>query len=122
MIAGASLLERLLVSLELLLRAEGGAVDALQLLVRFVALEVDAGGFQELHRADLSGALQMRPPAQVEKPAMAIERDRVALGDVLQALELELVAALAEDLERLVPRHLDALERRILGDDFAHLR
>ena len=35
---------------------------------------------------------------------------------------LRLVAALAEDLERLVPRHLDALERRVLGDDLAHLR
>ena len=122
MVARPRLLGRLLVLLELLLRRERGAVDALQLLVRFVALEVDARRLEQLDRADLRGALHVRAAAEVDEAAVAIERDRVAGRNVLQALELQVVAALAEDPLGLLARHLDALERRIFGDDLAHLR
>ena len=53
MIAPLELLEAREVGLELLLRGEGGAIDALQHLVALVTLEVGTRGLEQPHRADL---------------------------------------------------------------------
>ena len=105
---------------ELLLRAEGRAVDALQLLVRLVALPVDARRLEQLDRTDLGGPLGVRTPAEVEEAAMPIEGDRLALGNVLETLDLQPFAHLAQALFRLISTHLDALVVVVLGEDLAH--
>ena len=111
-----------LVLLELLLGRERGAVDALQPLVLLVALPVDGRRLEQLDRADLLQVAHVRPAAEVEELAVVVDRDRLAVGDVLEALDLEALAALAEEPRGLFARHLDALERAPLGEDLAHLR
>ena len=111
-----------LVLLELLLRRERGAVDALQPLVLLVALPVDGRRLEQLDRADLLQVAHVRPAAEVVELAVAIDGDRLAVGNVLEALDLEALAALAEEARRLVARDLDALEGASLGEDLAHLR
>ena len=68
---------------------EGGAVDALELRVLFVAFVVGAGDVGELERADVAGAHDVRAGAEIGEFAVAIERDFFALGNVLDDIELE---------------------------------
>src|SRR5690606_35809540 len=82
------------VGLELLLRGKRGAVDALELLVLLVAAVVGAGDGEELEGLDLLGVADVRARAEVEELAVAVERDRLAFGDVREAAEL--VAVLAD--------------------------
>ena len=120
-VPGARLLLALQVLVELLLGAEGGAVDALEHLVRLVAPEVGARGREQLDRADLLGRAHVGPAAQILEAAVAKDRDRRPFGDVAEALDLQALAHLAEHPRRLVAGDLDALERLLLLEDLAHL-
>src|SRR5436190_16642153 len=72
---------------------EGSAVDPLQLRIFLVPLVVCAGDAGELERADVSGAHDMWSGAEIDKIAVAIERDRFARWDVFDDVELELAGS-----------------------------
>ena len=55
------------IGFQILRREEGGAVDALQLLVVLVALPVGAGDREQLERLDLRGAWQVRAAAEIDE-------------------------------------------------------
>ncbi len=76
---------------------------------------------EQLDGADLLGVLHVRAAAEVGEAAVAVEGDLLALGDVGQALELELGAQLAENLGGFLAAHLDALEGGVFADDLPHL-
>jgi hypothetical protein len=78
---------------EFLLGGEGGAVDALELLVLLVAAVVGAGDGEELERLQLRRVAHVRAGAEVDELAVLVERNFLALGDVGEAAEL--VALLA---------------------------
>src|ERR1700687_5212126 len=63
----------------------------------------------------------MRTAAEIDEPSMAEEGDRLACGDLRQALELERLAELAEPRRGLLAAHLEALELAPLGQDLPHL-
>src|SRR3954470_24664911 len=120
MVALLRFLEHGEIFVELGLVLEGGAVNALELRVLFVALVRGAGDAGELERADVAGPHDVRAGAEIGELAVAIERDFFALGNVLDDIELELarlrpIAERAEDaapghVERFVARDGDALE------------
>jgi hypothetical protein len=87
MVALSRELEPLEVGVEILLRVEGGAVDAGQLRVGGVAAPVRAGEPGELERLDRLRVLQVRAAAEVGEVPLRVEGD-VSLGRVDQ---LELV-------------------------------
>ena len=101
---------------------ERRAVHPLQLAVALVAAPVGARERQHLERLDVAGALDVRPAAQVDEVAVLEERDRLALGDRLDDLDLVDLAARAEQLQRLGAADHLLLEAQVLGDDLAHLR
>src|SRR5256885_1718816 len=114
-------LARLLLLLEpgvqLLLVEEGGPVDALQLRIAVIAAPVRAGDVEQLDYADLAGRRRMRAQAEVDPVAMAVEGEglRALVEDVLDDLDLELLAELAEELQRLLARDLLAHEGEVLA-------
>jgi len=120
-VAALELLDPFEVGVELFFRAERGAVEPLEHLVALVALEVGAGGLEEPHRADLTGPLEMGPATEIDEITVLVEGDRFALGDVLEADELDVLAPTSHDHADLVATDLGALEGKILGDDLAHL-
>ncbi len=120
-IAALRLLDALEVLRELLLRGEGGAVDALELRPRFVAAEIGARGFEQLHGADLGGVLDVGPAAEIHEPAVAEDRDLGAVRDVGEARELELFAHRREQPLGLGAGDDLALEVGLLGEDRVHL-
>ena len=99
MVALARLLEAREVRVEIVLRVEGGPVDAGQLLVLLVAAPVGAGEAGQLERLDRLRGLQVRPAAEVGEVALGVERD-VALG-ALDELDLVRLVLLEEALARL---------------------
>jgi hypothetical protein len=121
-IAAARLLDPREVEVELLLRGERGAVDALQHRLALVAAPIRAGRFEQLHRADLARVLDVGPAAQVHEVAVAEDRDGLAGRNVLEARELERLAETGEDSASVLAAHDLALERRALRQDLAHLR
>ena len=89
-VAALGLLLELEPLLERGLVLEGRAVDALELRAFLVALVVGGGHGGELERADVAGAHHVRPGAEVNEVAVLEVGDRLALGDVLEQVELEL--------------------------------
>src|SRR5438874_2352426 len=69
---------------------------------------------------DPSGRRAVRPEAEVDPLAMRIERQRLGAlrEDVLDDLELELLAQPAEQRERVLFRDFFAHERQVLADLF----
>ena len=63
----------------------------------------------------------MRPAAEIEPFALRIDLDLLVLGNGVDQLELEPFAHLGEQLLRLGAVHHLAGERRVAGDDLAHL-
>src|SRR6266702_4076312 len=122
------LLEAQEVLLELLLVEELGAVDALQHRVLRIASPVGAGDVHELDRPEPAGGRAMRPEAEVDPRPMLVEGERLRPlgGDVLHDLDLELLALLLEEADRVVHRDLLALEREVgldlVGDGLLDLR
>ncbi len=91
-------LARLLLSLEplveLCLILKRRAVDALQLRVLFVTAIVGGGDSQQLECLNVAGAHDMRAGAQIDELAVLVKRNLLALGDVVDALDLEILPAL----------------------------
>ena len=132
MVALLRFLEHREVIVELLLVLERGAVNALELRIFFVAFVIGAGDVGELERADVSGAHDVRPGAEIDEIAVAIERDFFVLRNVLDDIELELARlgsfaqrrepALLAKCERFVARNFDPLEGMVRFDLLFHLR
>ena len=78
---------------EFLLGREGGAVDALELLVVLIAAVIGPGDREQLEGLDLLRIADVRAGAKVGELAVLVEGDRLALGDVRKAADL--VALLA---------------------------
>ena len=121
MVAALRLLEPRQVLLELRLAGEGRAVDALEHRVALVAPPVGARDLEQLERADLVGALHVRPAAQVGEVAVPEDRDLLALGDVVDARNLELLAPLREERSASSRSITSQREDALLGQDLPHL-
>ncbi len=111
-VAPLRLLEPLEVAVELRLRRERDPVDPLQHLAVLVAAPVRAGRTEELHGLDPPGGRQMRSPAHILEPVLAVDAHRV-VGDPLQQLQLVTVARGGEEARGLGPGQLDALDRLV---------
>ena len=64
----------------------------------------------------------MRTAAQVDELAVPEQGDRLALRDVVQSLQLQLLAHAGEQFPRLLAVDLDPLDLVLLGEDLPHLR
>jgi hypothetical protein len=116
MIAPVDLLEALQVRIELWLGRPDGPVDALQLGVVLVAAPVRASDGHELERADLSGALEVRPAAQIDEAAVRVHADLPVLDrfvELLDLVHLVVLMLVAEEPEGLRDVHLAPLERHV---------
>ena len=103
-VARLGLLEALEVLLEVLLLEERGAVDAREHRAVGVAAPVGAGDRLQLDRADPAGGRRVRAAAEVEERAVLVEADGVdalVADEVLDQLDLVVLALLAEVLDRL---------------------
>ncbi len=124
-VAFAGLLHLVEIGFERLLVGEGGAVDALELLLGRVAMPVRARDLHDLEGADAAGAGDVRTAAEVLEVAGAglagdVEAQRVAVG-ALGVVDLVGVALSAELLHGCGARHVAAPERAVLLRDLLHL-
>ena len=123
-VARAGLLELVQVLLEVVLGVEGGAVDAGEHLALGVAAPVGARHRQQLERLHALGRRRVRAAAEVGERAVGVEADgldALVSDEVLDQLDLVVLALALEALER--GRHRDVLAReRLVGlDVLAHL-
>ena len=115
---------------ELLLGRPGRAVDALEHRALLVAPPVRPGGAEQLERADLARARDVRPTAQVDERTLPVEGRAaapapLALGgghEVVDNLDLERLVMLDEEGAGLGRRQLGQLERLVGRDALAHAR
>ena len=109
-VALRGLLDALEVLVELLLRVEERAVDALQHRLLLVAAPVRPGDAHQLELGHLARALDVRPLAEVDEVALPVQTD-LLVGDLVD--QLELVRLVCEELSRLVLRDQRRLERDV---------
>ena len=120
-VALLGLLEHREVLPELLRVRPGRAVDALQHLVVRVAAPVGARHVGELERlAELARGGQVRAAAEVDEPALAVQRDGLTGRDALDDFGLVLLADAAEKLGGLVTVPDLALDRLVAIHDVLH--
>src|SRR5436305_1619064 len=77
------------VVIELLFCFERRAVNALELRIVFIALVIRAGDTSELESADVSRTHHVRTRAEIDKVAIAVERNFFIARNVLDDVELE---------------------------------
>ncbi len=124
-VAGAGLLEALEVLGELGLLEERRAVDAGEHRAGGVAAPVGAGDGLQLERADRRCRGRVRSTAEVGERPVAVQAhglDALGANEVLDELDLVGLVLGAEALDRLLDRHVLALERLRRGDVLAHPR
>ena len=122
MVAALGLFDHCHVLVELGLARTRRCRKPLQLLARGVPLPIGAGDRQQLERADRAGAGNVRAAAEVDELALAIERQRGVVGQAfLNVLDLERLAQVAAQRQRLVARLFQSLERFVGLDDLGHL-
>ncbi len=119
-VALLGLLQHLEVRVLVLLLPPGRAVDALEHLVLRIAAPVRARDAHQLEHLELAGRGHVRPAAEIDPVALAVQRDRFLLGNGSDDLGLVLLALVAEERHRFVARHFLALNRQILLRDFRH--
>ena len=118
-VALACLLEHREVGAELLLRAEGGAIDALEHRVLLVASPVRTRDLHQLERADLARPSDVRAAAEIHEIAVAIDGDHAPLGELVD--QLELIGLACKELARPLASDLLAREREVFRHDLLHL-
>ena len=131
MVALLRFLEHREVIVEFLFGFERRAVNALKLRICFVAFVIRAGDVGELERADVSRAHHVRPGAEIDELAVAVERNLFVRRNVFDDVELEFAGlgsfaqsgepAFFSELERFVPRNFDPFERMVRFDFVFHL-
>src|ERR1017187_5684545 len=105
---------------QLLLREEHGAVNALQHWIALVALPIRPRVMRELEDAELTRGRHVRPAAEVDEILLLVAR-KAALGNARDDLDLERIVLRLEDRDGLGLRHLLADDGVVLGDDSLHL-
>ena len=120
MVALFGLLEHDEVVVELLLGAEGDAVDAGEHLVAAVVLPVRAGLLGDLEGLQRLGVQQMGPEAHVDVLALLEEAELALVGQIVHMLELVLLAALGHELLGLLAGQHEGLEGQVLLHDLLH--
>ena len=115
------LLHRFEIGVQLVLGGECRAVNALEHFILLAAAPVGAGDAQQLIRLDAARIREVRAGAEVDKFALLIKADRLALGDVGDQFELIRLAALFHQRGGLVARQLEAADFQIFLNDFFHL-
>src|SRR5262249_1909648 len=109
------------VSVQLLLGEKGSAIQALQLLAASIVLPVSAGNAQQLERPDFAGMRDVRPAAEIDEFALAIETQGWILFQVVvNVLDLVSLAQVRYQLSGLRSWPLEALKWRRLVHDAAH--
>ncbi len=109
------------VGVEVLLGEEGGAVDALELGVLFIAEPVCAGEVGELDGLDAAGGGDVGSAAEVEEVSVAIEADLIAgVGEFGDEVGLHEVAVTVEVGQGLFAGGGDSGEGFVAGDDLLH--
>ena len=99
----------------------GGAVDALKHGVARVSAPVGSRHRHELERrAEPPGRREMRSAAEIDERSLAVDRDRLALGDGRDDLRLVLLADAAKELHRVGAAPDLALNGLVAGHDRAH--
>ena len=119
-VALLGLLDLLQILVKLLLGRERSAVDALEHLVLLVPTEVGTRNAGQLDCADLGGVLDVGAAAEVDEVAAGVQRDGLALGDVLQTRKLVGLPLGFEDGLRLLAGDLRTHEGNLLADHLAH--
>ena len=109
----------ILVELGLLLKSR--AVDPGQHLVLLAAPPISARERGELETLHLARGHEVRTRAKVGEIALGVEGDGLAFGDVGEQFELVRLLDLADELLRVRPRELLALNGEIRLDDALHL-
>ena len=114
-VALARLLDSMHVRIELVAGEPGRAVDALQLLVARVAPPVHAGDAQHADRIEPAGVGNVRPAAEVDEVAGAVDADRRHVaGQSIDDVDLEGLLHRREQFDRLGARELFLDERDLL--------
>ncbi|CAI8430745.1 MAG: Uncharacterised protein [Rhodospirillaceae bacterium] len=102
---------------------EGCTVDPLQLLPAAITAPVGTGHREQLEGfADHASARGVGPAAQVDPVALRVERDGLALGQIFDQLDLELLALGLEQRDGFVPADHLPLKGCVAGDHLVHLR
>ena len=120
MVALCRLLKHVEVVIELLLLFKCRAVDALQHLVLLAAAPVRTCHTLQLERLDLARTHDVGAGAEIRKLALRIGGDDLVLGQILDQLDLVVLALGTEELDCFVARDLTALKFQILLDNFLH--
>ena len=121
MVARLDLFQMLEVSFEVLGVEEGGAVDALELLVLLVAEPVGAGDGGDLEGLDAAGGGDVRAAAEVGEVAVFVEGDLIAgFGEALDEVDLHELALRGVVGEALFAGFVHADEGLVAGDDLGH--
>src|SRR5229473_6122749 len=109
------------IGVEILLREKRRAVDALQLLIFFVAEPVRAGNVEQLEGFDLSGRRQVGTAAEILKLAGLVNRNLlIGLGELLDEMALHEVAFALVLLQTFLARQELARVRQVLLDELLH--
>src|SRR5690348_12569706 len=106
---------------ELGLAWKGSAVDSLQHRVPLVAAPIRPSGREQLEGPDPSRARKMGSSAEVDEPALIVERHG-RIVEVLDDLDLVRLPALLEESDAFLARHVHARERPIGFDDLQGAR
>ena len=125
MVVGARPLDLLQVLLEVLGREERRSIHAREHWVVRVPAPVGACHRLEPERLDPLGARRVGPATEIGERAVRVERDgahALVLDEILDQLDLVVLALGQEALERLAGGHLLADERLVGLDVLAHLR
>src|SRR5437764_16558 len=102
-VAALGFLEPEQVLVKLLLAGPGGAVDALQLRVPGVAAPIGAGHIHQLEGLpEPAGRGEMRPDAQIDEIALAVEADFLIRRDLSDIFGLIALADAVEERDGLV--------------------
>ena len=126
MIALLRFLDARQVLVELLLREERRAVDALHRRVLRIALPVRVRRRRQLERLEASRRRHVRADAEIEERVLVLDRVdrhlRLSRRLLFDQLHLERLAALGEEVDRFLPRPRLALVDVVLRRELFHLR
>ena len=122
MVALLRLFHLLQMRVEILLREKRSPVNPLQLRILLIPQPVRARNVEQLECLDLPRRRNMRPAAEIDELASAINRNLfIGLGELLDEMALHEVAFFFELRQPLVARQKLARVRHILLHQLLHL-
>ncbi len=115
------LLHAVQVAPKLFLARVGSAVDSLELEAFLIAAKIRARSIEQRDRSYLAGMLHVGTTTEVHKFSVVKETDLLALGNIVQAGEFQILALPGKEGSGFLPVHSLAHKRCVLGDDLLHL-